>query len=164
MITQCKITSDRRLLNLSHRLIKFSPLKKNKLSFRMLRQQEIVHNDKWCSISFNIFQRKEKARLERIKEIDKADQTAALESFQDYQKKKEEQVIQKMDNVTDNRERRLREIKEKQLERERRREEVRRRKKERIEMGLTETEETTGEIIKDTSELLERQETPMVPE
>lgn len=69
-----------------------------------------------------------------------------------------------MDSVLDNRERRLREIKEKQLERERRREEVRRRKKERLEMGITETQETTGENIKDASELLERQETPMVPE
>ena len=94
--------------------------------------------------------------------MDKADQTAALESFQDYQKKKEEQVTQKMDSVTDKRERRLQEIKEKQLERERRREEVRRRKKERQEMGLSE-QEGTGENVKDISELLERQETPIVP-
>lgn len=107
-------------------------------------------------------QRKEQARLEKIKEMDKADQTAALESFQDYQKKKEEQVTQKMDSVSDKRERRLQEIKEKQLERERRREEVRKRKKERMLLGGEENE--NGEIIKDPSELVVRQVTPMVPE
>lgn len=141
--------------------LKLAKIEKRRKKKRALTEEEIQQK---LERAEERRKRKEKARLERIKEIDKADQTAALESFQDYQKKKEEQVIQKMDNVTDNRERRLREIKEKQLERERRREEVRRRKKERIEMGLTETEETTGEIIKDTSELLERQETPMVPE
>lgn len=109
-------------------------------------------------------QRKEEARLDKIKEMDKADHTAALESFQDYKKKKEEQVTLKMDSVTDNRERRLREIKDKQLEREQRREQVRMRKRERAEMGQTDSRESTGENVKDISELLERQETPMVPE
>lgn len=141
--------------------IKLAKLEKRRKKKRALTEEEIQQK---LARAEERRKRKEQARLERIKEIDKADQTAALESFQDYQKKKEEQSLQKMDNVTDNRERRLREIKEKQLERERRREEVRRRKKERLEMGLTNTEETTGEIIKDTSELLERQETPMVPE
>lgn len=100
--------------------------------------------------------------MEKIKDMDKADHTAALESFQDYQKKKEEQASQKMESVQDNRERRLKEIREKQLERERRREEVRRRKKERQEME--EIQAANGELIKDPSELMERQETPAVPE
>ena len=70
-----------------------------------------------------------------------------------------------MESVSDNRERRLREVKEKQLERERRREEVRRRKRERMENGELHENDNTGEIVKDTSELLlDREETPMVPE
>lgn len=141
--------------------LKLAKIEKRRKKKRVLTEEEIQQK---LERAEERRKRKEKARLEKIKEMDKADQTAALESFQDYQKKKEEQVTQKMDSVSDNRERRLREIKEKQLERERRREEVRRRKKERLEMGITESQEGIGENIKDASELLERQETPMVPE
>lgn len=105
--------------------------------------------------------RKEQARLEKIKDLDKADQAAALSSFADYQKKKEEQNVQKLESAENNRERLLNERREKQLERERRREEVRKRKAERKALGLT-TE--NGEIISDASELLDRQSTPQVPE
>ena len=111
-----------------------------------------------------MFQKKEQARLEKIKEMDKTDQTAALESFAEYQKKKEETVTQKIQTVNDNRERRLREVKEKAKERERRREEVRRRKQLRKEMAMQEGEnEEKTEIVGDASELLPRQETPIVP-
>lgn len=94
--------------------------------------------------------------------MDKTDGTAALESFQDYQKKKEEQASQKMESVLDKRERRLQEIKEKQLEKERKREEVRRRRKELKEIEAIKV--ANGEVIRDPSELMEREETPMVPE
>ncbi|WAR23909.1 hypothetical protein MAR_037578 [Mya arenaria] len=107
--------------------------------------------------------RKEQARLEKIKELDKTDHTAALTSFADYQKKKEETVVRKMESAQDNKERRMREIKEKQLERERKREEVRQRRKERMEIEAMQA--ANGEIVKDTSELMnERLETPVVPE
>ena len=104
--------------------------------------------------------------MEKIKEMDKTDQTAALESFAEYQKKKEETVTQKMETVNDNREKRLREVKEKAKERERRREEVRRRKQLRKEMEMQEggSEEKTNEIVGDASDLMPRQETPIVPE
>ncbi|KAH3697880.1 trichohyalin-like [Dreissena polymorpha] len=108
--------------------------------------------------------RKEKDRLEKIKDMDRADLPAALESFADYQKKKEEDAVKKMESVTDNKERRLREIKEKQLERERKREDVRRRRKERLEMEAIQA--ANGEIVMDTAELLQnkRELTPDVPE
>ena len=70
-----------------------------------------------------------------------------------------------MESVNDNRERKLRAIKEKAQERERRREEVRRRKQLRKEMAMQEgLEQGTNEIVGDASELIERQETPIVPE
>lgn len=116
---------------------------------------------RYCSYSL---QKKEQARLDKIKEMDKADQTAALESFAEYQKKKEEHVTQKMESVNDNRERRLREIKEKAQERERRREEVRRRKQLRKEMAMQEGNEEDTNELGDASELMVRQETPIVPE
>lgn len=67
-----------------------------------------------------------------------------------------------MENVQDNRERRLREIKEKQLEKERKREEVRRRKRELKEIEAMKS--ANGEVVMDPSELMDREATPMVPE
>jgi len=108
------------------------------------------------------FQRKEQARLDKIKHLDTSDQTAALESFQDYKKKKEEEASQKMESVLSNKEKRLREIKEKQLDKERRREEVRRRKSELKEIEAMQS--ANGELVRDPSELMDREATPMVPE
>ena len=97
--------------------------------------------------------------------MDKTDQTAALESFAEYQRKKEEIVSQKMESANEYREKKLREVKEKAKERERRREEVRRRKQLQKEMAQQqESEQGTHEIVGDASELIERQETPIVPE
>ena len=112
-----------------------------------------------------ILQKKEQARLEKIKELDKTDQTAALESFAEYQKKKEENVSQKLESANDNREKRLQAIKEKAKERDRRREEVRKRKQMQKELAQQQGDDQgTSEIIGDASDLMERQETPIVPE
>lgn len=142
--------------------LKLAKLEKRRKKKRSLTEEEIKEKLQRAELRRK---KKEQARLEKIKELDKADQTAALESFADYQKKKEEQVTQKMESVNDNRERKLRAIKEKAQERERRREEVRRRKQLRKEMAMQEgLEQGTNEIVGDASELIERQETPIVPE
>ncbi|XP_067678323.1 DNA ligase 1-like [Haliotis asinina] len=72
--------------------------------------------------------RKEQERLEKIKEIDKSDHLAALDSFAKHQQEKVEQTAQKMDQVIDNRERRMKEIRDKIKAKEKHAEEVRRRK------------------------------------
>ena len=67
-----------------------------------------------------------------------------------------------MNRAEDNIEKRKRELKEKQEARERKREEVRRRKQELKEEEARRI--ATGEVVMDTSELMAREETPMVPE
>ena len=67
-----------------------------------------------------------------------------------------------MESVLSNKEKRLREIKEKQLDKERRREEVRRRKSELKEIEAMQS--ANGELVRDPSELMDREATPMVPE
>ena len=83
-----------------------------------------------------LHQKREEDKLKKIKETDKSDALAALENFESYKKEKEVQQTQKMDVVTDNREKKLREVKEKMQQRERRAEEVRRRKQQALEQGL----------------------------
>ena len=56
------------------------------------------------------------------------DALAALENFTQYQRCKEENIAQRMDQVLDNRQRQLREVQEKQERRQRHAEQVRRRK------------------------------------
>lgn len=143
--------------------LKLAKLEKRRKKKKSLTEEEIKEKLQRAELRRK---KKEKARLEKIKEMDKSDQTAALESFAEYQKKKEETVTQKMETVNENREKRLREAKEKAKERERRREEVRRRKQLRKEMAMQEgeTEDKNNEIIGDASELMPRQETPIVPE
>lgn len=141
--------------------LKLAKLEKRRKKKKSLTEEEIKEK---LQRAEQRRKKKEQARLEKIKEMDKTDQTAALESFAEYQKKKEETVTQKIQTVNDNRERRLREVKEKAKERERRREEVRRRKQLRKEMAMQEGEnEEKTEIVGDASELLPRQETPIVP-
>lgn len=142
--------------------LKLAKLEKRRKKKRSLTEEEIKEK---LQRAEQRRKRKEQSRLEKIKEMDRVDQTAALESFADYQKKKEEQVTQRMESVNINRERKMKELKEKAKERERRREEVRRRKQMRKEMAMQEgIEEGTNEIVGDASELMERQETPIVPE
>lgn len=72
--------------------------------------------------------RKEQERLEKIKEKEKTNTNDALEQFAQLQKEKEEQVNKKLDSVSDNREKLLKERQQRQKERQRRAELVRQRK------------------------------------
>lgn len=77
---------------------------------------------------FSLQKRKEQERLEKIKEKEKTNPNEALEQFAQMQKEKEEQVNKKLDSVSDNREKLLRERQQRQKERQRRAELVRQRK------------------------------------
>ena len=152
------------------RLIRFCTVYTCKKDVRRICLYGITHSGmRLNKVEFTngsiLLQKKEQARLEKIKELDKTDQTAALESFAEYQKKKEENVSQKLESASDNREKRLQAIKEKAKERDRRREEVRKRKQMQKELAQQQGDDQgTSEIIGDASDLMERQETPIVPE
>ncbi|XP_076462913.1 uncharacterized protein LOC143295224 [Babylonia areolata] len=72
--------------------------------------------------------RREQERLAKLREMERTDAVAALDNFVQYQKNKEEMIAQRMDQVLDNRERKLQEVKEKQERRKKHAEEVRKRK------------------------------------
>ena len=84
-------------------------------------------------------QKREQERLEKMRQMEHTDALAALEHFTQYQKSKEESLAQRMDQVQDNRERKLREAKEKQERRRRHAEEVRKRKALARESGVGES-------------------------
>ena len=68
--------------------------------------------------------------------MERTDAVAALENFAQYQRSKEESIANRMDQVQDNRDRKLRELKEKQERRKRHAEEVRKRKAQARESGI----------------------------
>lgn len=68
--------------------------------------------------------------------MEKTDALSALENFEQYKKEKEEQQTHKMDVVSVNRDKKLQDIREKLKERERRAEEVRKRKQQALLQGL----------------------------
>ncbi|CAC5410932.1 unnamed protein product [Mytilus coruscus] len=72
--------------------------------------------------------KKEEERLNKIKDLEKSNTNNCLELFMVSQKQKEETVNKKLDTAAENKEKKLRELREKQLERERRAERVRQRK------------------------------------
>ncbi|GFS22772.1 DNA ligase 1-like [Elysia marginata] len=81
--------------------------------------------------------KREEERLNKLKEIQRTDALASLENFEVYKKERQEQIQNhKMDIVADNRDKRMRDIKAKLQERERRAAEVRRRRQEALEQGL----------------------------
>lgn len=74
-------------------------------------------------------QKREEERLEKLRDLDHTDTLAALETFEQYQRCKEDHIVQKMDQVSDNRERRISEMKQKMEKRRQHAEQVRMRKK-----------------------------------
>ncbi|XP_050403000.2 uncharacterized protein LOC126819168 [Patella vulgata] len=89
--------------------------------------------------------KKEEEMVARIKELEKHETVSALENFAQRQKKKEEINSQKMVNVVDNREKKLKEIRERMKERERHAEEVRKRKLVNVDSITDETGEVAAE-------------------
>lgn len=74
------------------------------------------------------FKKKEEERLAKIKELEKTNTNSALEQFEELQRQKEDSVNKKLDTAAGNKEKKMKEMKDKIRERERRAEMVRQRK------------------------------------
>nr|KAG5711806.1 hypothetical protein BaRGS_023570 [Batillaria attramentaria] len=98
--------------------------------------------------------KREQEKLEKIREMERTDALAALDHFAQYQRSKEENLVQKLDQAQDNKERQRRERQEKLDRRKRHAEEVRRRKQQAQESGTyvvdhTEEGEATAAMMPD---------------
>lgn len=83
--------------------------------------------------------------MNKIRELERTDALSALENFEQYKKEKVVQSSQKMDIASINRDKKFQDIREKLKDRERRAEEVRKRKQKAILHGL----ENTGVMTND---------------
>lgn len=80
--------------------------------------------------------KREQERLDKLRVMERTDAVAALETFAQYQRSKEETIVQRLDQASDNKERKRREMKERLERRKRHAEEVRQRKQQALESGL----------------------------
>lgn len=100
-------------------------LERRRKKKRMLTEEEI--RDK-LEKAERRRKKREQDRLEKLREMERTDALAALDNFAQYQRSKEENLVQRLDQAQDNKEKQMRERQEKMERRKRHAEEVRRRK------------------------------------